>query len=86
MDGGIIKQRIARPGGGKSGGFRTVILYAAGNRAVFVYGYAKKNRDNITRHELWGFKELARQMLNYDEQQLGLAMRSGVSKEVKCDE
>jgi hypothetical protein len=36
LGGGVIKQRIARPGRGKSGGFRAVILFKAGERAVFV--------------------------------------------------
>ena len=31
LGGGVIKQRIARKGSGKSGGFRTMILFKAGN-------------------------------------------------------
>ncbi len=42
LGGGVIKQRIARPGGGgKSGGFRSIILFRAGSRAFFVYGFPK---------------------------------------------
>ena len=36
LGGGVIKQRVARPGQGKSGGFRTVILYRTTERAFFV--------------------------------------------------
>ena len=36
LGGGIIKQRIARPGQGKSGGFRTLIVFRAGTRAIFM--------------------------------------------------
>lgn len=43
--GGAIKQRIARPGQGKSGGFRTLIVFRASTRAVFVHGFAKNERD-----------------------------------------
>ena len=42
LGGGVIKQRIARPGGGKSGGFRTIVLFRSGARAFFVHGFAKK--------------------------------------------
>jgi hypothetical protein len=42
LGGGVIKQRVARDGEGKSGGFRTLILFKIGNRAFFVYGFAKK--------------------------------------------
>jgi hypothetical protein len=36
LGGGVVKQRIARAGGGKSGGFRTIILFRAGTRAFLV--------------------------------------------------
>ena len=38
LGGGVLKQRIARPGGGKSGGFRTIILFRVSERAFFVQG------------------------------------------------
>jgi hypothetical protein len=40
---GVIKQRIARPGQGKSGGFRTLLVFRAGKRALFVHGYRQTN-------------------------------------------
>lgn len=47
--GGVIKQRIARLNEGKSSGYRTVILYCHGDKAFFVYGFSKKDRDNINK-------------------------------------
>ena len=41
LGGGVIKQRVARPGQGKSGGYRTIILYRQESRAFFVFGFAK---------------------------------------------
>ena len=35
LGGGLIKQRIARSGGGKSGGYRTVLAYRRGQRRCF---------------------------------------------------
>jgi hypothetical protein len=49
LGGGVIKQRIARPGQGKSGGFRTLIVFRAGARAFFVHGFSKNERENIGR-------------------------------------
>ena len=43
--GGVIKQRIARPGQGKSGGLRTSIVVGADTRAIFVHGFAKNEKD-----------------------------------------
>jgi hypothetical protein len=47
LGGGVIKQRIARPGQGKSGGFRALIVFRAGARAFFVHDFAKNEKDNV---------------------------------------
>jgi hypothetical protein len=47
LGGGIIKQRVARPGGGRSGGYRVLIAYRAKHHAAFLYGFAKRERENI---------------------------------------
>ena len=86
LGGGVIKQRIARRGGGKSGGFRAVILFKAGARAVFVYGFAKNERDNIGDDELAAFRKLAGELLAYDDKAIGKAIAAGVLTEVMCDE
>jgi len=86
LGGGVIKQRIARPGQGKSGGFRALILYKQGTMAVFVYGFAKNERANITRDELEALKELADQVLAYDARAIAQAVTGGTLIEVICDE
>jgi hypothetical protein len=59
LGGGVFKQRIAREGQGKSGGFRTILLMRQEHRVLFVKGFAKKNRDNISDGELADFRALA---------------------------
>jgi hypothetical protein len=59
LGGGVIKQRIARPGQGKSGGFRMLIVFRAGTRAIFVHGFAKNEKDNIEKDGLVALKKLA---------------------------
>src|SRR5712691_11696237 len=86
LGGGVIKQRIARPGKGKSGGFRTVIAYKRGTRAVFIHGFAKNERANISRDELATLKELASQILAYDDKTLAQAVAFGTLIEVTCHE
>src|SRR6266851_478497 len=86
LGGGVIKQRIARPGKGKSGGFRAVILYKRATRAVFVYGFAKNERANITQDEVATLKELASQILAYDDRALAQAVAFGTLIEVICHE
>ena len=82
LGGGVIKQRIGRPGGGKSGGFRSIILFRTGTAAFFVYGFPKSERDNIDANELAGFRELAATMLTYDDEALDKAIEAGVLTEV----
>ena len=60
LGGGIIKQRVARKGQGRSGGFRTLIAYRLGDFAVFLFGYAKSERANISDDELSGLQIIAR--------------------------
>ena len=47
VGGGLVKKRIARPGQGKRGGFRTLVATNKGNRWVFVFGFPKNERSNI---------------------------------------
>ena len=86
LGGGVVKQRIARQGGGKSGGFRTIVLFRLGERAFFVRGFAKSEMDNIQDDELAAFKILAAKMLSYDEAALALAVAEGILMEVKGDD
>jgi hypothetical protein len=84
LGGGVIKQRIARIGSGKSGGFRAMILFKAGNLAIFVHGFAKSNVENLRPDELVALKKLAFSMLAYDEKALEAVVASGTLIEVKC--
>ena len=74
LGGHLIKQRVARPGGGRSGGTRAVIAYRASQRSVFLYGFAKSERDNIDGKELDDLKKLARHYLSYTDEQIALVV------------
>ena len=84
--GGVIKQRIARPGEGKSGGYRTVILYRRGGKAFFVYGFPKSERDNITGVEERAFKELAKLVFGLSDEDLAKLVETGAYEKVEGDD
>ena len=86
LGGGVIKQRIARQGEGKSRGFRTIILFRICERAFFVHGFAKNERDNIRDDELDAFKMLAAMMMAYGDDALDKAIENGTLTEVMCSD
>ena len=83
LGGNVIKQRIARPGRGKSGGYRTIIVFRQGDKAFFVYGFAKKELDNISRDELKVFKQAAKELLALSDVQIEKLIEIGGLTEVK---
>ena len=85
LGGGVFKQRIARDGGGKSGGFRTIILFKVGGHSFFVHGFAKNEKANITPRELKALKALAATFLALDLSALELAKSAGEIAEVTID-
>jgi hypothetical protein len=85
LGGGLLKKRIARPGQGKSGGFRTLVATNKGTRWVFVFGFPKNERSNIDKDEEQALKTLAEHLLSLTTQALGKAQRAGEIVEVDCD-
>ena len=83
LGGNVIKQRIARPRQGKSGGYRALIVFRRGDRAFFVYGFAKKDRDNIRRDELKVFKQAAKELLALSDEQIEKLITVGGLTEVE---
>ena len=85
LGGGVIKQRISRPGHGRSKGYRTIILFRRGAQAFFVYGFAKSRRANIDNDEKVQFEEAAKYVLALTEKELATLLQSGEFMEVKSE-
>lgn len=86
LGGGIIKQRIARVRQGRSGGYRMLLAYREGHRAVFLYGFAKSERENITDDELQTLREIGAAWLAADARRIAKAIKEDVLQEVRNDE
>lgn len=84
LGGGVLKQRLARPGEGKSGGYRTILLYRQGLRVVFMFGFAKSDRQNLDSDEIQAFKEAATHVLALSDQQMTLLVERGDFVEVSA--
>ena len=86
LGGHVFKKRVPTGGRGKSGGVRTLLAYKAGDKAFFIYGFAKNAQVNIKADELGGLKKLAKVLLGYTDRQLERAIGVGALIEVNGDE
>jgi len=84
--GGVIKQRIARPDEGKSGGYRTIVLFRKDDKAFFLFGFAKSRLANVDRSDIQGFKKLAKIMLALKEEQITKLLNDRELVEVSDEE
>ena len=83
---GLIKQRLARPGAGKSGGFRTLVFFRTQQRAVFAFGFAKSDMANLDDADEVYLKKAAKLVLGFTDEQMDAEIAAGRMLEVKCDE
>ena len=79
---GVYKVRIARPGEGKSGGYRVIVYFKNEFRTFFVYGFTKSARENIGEKELRAFKIDAKDQFSLTEEQIKTRLLNGTLIEV----
>jgi len=85
LGGNLFKKRIARSGRGKRGGFRTIVATNLESRWLFVYGFAKNQRDNIEEDEEVALKKLAATLLKMSPEAVAKAIDADELIEVICD-
>lgn len=85
LGGGLIKQRVARQGQGRSGGYRTIVAFRAGERAVFLYGFAKNALGNISPDELLILRKVAENWLAADTARIREEIEVGNLQEIEDD-
>jgi hypothetical protein len=83
---GLVKQRLARPGQGKRGGHRILIAFRSKQRAIFLFGFAKSDLDNIDDDQLATLREAAGLWLTADAKQIERAIEDGQLIKVQHDE
>jgi hypothetical protein len=81
--GGVIKQRVARPHEGKSGGYRTIILYRKSEKAFFVYGFAKSKTEDLNDEEVRVYKKAAKITFERTDDDLAKLLKRCDYEEVK---
>ena len=83
---GLFKKRIAMPGQGKRGGWRSLLGFQAGDKAFFLYLFPKSRRDNIDAAEMKALKRLTKHYLTLKHSEIKAALQCGELREVNCNE
>ena len=84
LGGNVIKQRVARIGSGRSGGYRTLIAIRVHQRAVFLYGFAKSARGNVSDDQVRDLQQTARDLLAAGEKAMDAAVKALELEELDC--
>jgi hypothetical protein len=82
LGGGVYKVRVARPGEGKSGGYRVIVFFKSEFRTFFVYAFEKSNRANIGQGEKRAFKKDAKIDLSLTDAEIAARIARGTLIEV----
>ena len=85
LGGKVHKKRIALPGRGKSGSVRVLIAYEDGERAFFMFGFAKNERANIGKVELKALKLMSKNLIAMSDADLKKALKAKELIEVNDD-
>ena len=82
LGGGLIKQRIARKGQGRRGGYRVMVAFRAADFAVFLFGFAKSAQANLDDRQLNMLRGFAAAWLAADAKTIRQALEQGELVEV----
>ena len=85
LGGNVVKKRIGLSGQGKRGGARTIVATKMADHWFFLYGFGKNERANIDKEELKVLQEVAKELLELNDQQLAAAMSKSEMMEVCND-
>lgn len=83
LGGNLYKKRIRFQGQGKRSSGRTIICYKNADRAIFIHGFAKNEKSNLSRKELVAFKALAEILLGLSDSEIEISVEKGALLEVK---
>lgn len=86
LGGFLYKKRVARPGSGKRGGYRTLLSARIGSRYVFLHGFSKSDKANITPGEKKALQFAGNVLLDLPAEALSKALQTGVLLEVQCEQ
>jgi hypothetical protein len=82
LGGGVLKKRVALPGKGKRGSARTIVATNKDDRWVFVFGFKKNDRANVTDAELGALRKIALDLMKQSSANLDALIVQGELEEI----
>lgn len=86
LGGCLYKKRVARSGSGKSGGYRTLLAARIGGRYIFLHGFSKSDKANISTEERRALQCAGKVFLALSAEELSIALAAQVLVEVSCEQ
>ncbi len=86
LGGFLLKKRVAAPGRGKRGSYRTIVGHRQADRLIFVHGFAKNEAENITKKEKEALRKLCDVYMLADDKKLAEMIEKKQILEIQCDE
>ena len=83
LGGGVYKIRVARPGEGKSGGYRVIVFFRSEERTFYQYAFPKSSRGSINQKELRSYKRMAKIRFAMSNSELAAAIKAGEFIEIE---
>lgn len=85
---GLFKKRLARLGGGKSGGYRAIVAYrpSRADRVLVAYAFAKSAASTLTPQGHEALSKVAQAFVAANDEQLAELLASRDVTEVACDD
>jgi hypothetical protein len=80
---GLYKIRIPRLKQGKSGGFRTLVIFSKDDLALFMLGFAKNEKDNINTTDLNDLRKQAKYILSFSKEHVEKLVDNGTFVKVE---
>ncbi len=86
LGGFLLKKRVGAEGRGKRGGYRTIVAHRQGDRLVFLHGFDKHDKDNITPREKQALHKLGDHYMTFRDADMSKLVQDGSIIEVICHE
>ena len=86
LGGFLVKKRMAAPGRGKRGGYRVILAHRQADRLIFLYGYAKNQREDITKVEMIALQKFAEVFMQVDSSKLNEMIAKSTILEIRHEQ